>query len=69
MELYDKEDIKKSLKEAMDKELQPFEMSIAMLVQKYGFVDLDGKSIIGIHRACMICDEILRNQFDEKGLR
>jgi len=69
MEFFDIEDVKKSLNDAQHKELQPFELAIARLVRDFGGVNLDDLSIIGIHRACNICDEILKKQFDEKGLR
>lgn len=69
MEFFDKEDIKKSFREAQEKELQPFELAISRLVKELGIINLDDKTIIGVHRICLLADEILGKQFDKKGLR
>jgi len=69
MEFFEREDIKKSLREAQEKELQPFELSISRLVRELGMINLDDQTIINVHRVCLLVDEILGKQFDQNGLR
>jgi len=69
MDFFDIEEIKKSLIDARVKELQPFELAISRIVRDLGGINFDDKTIIGIHRSCLLVDEILGKQFDKKGLR
>ncbi len=66
MELFDDEEIQRSIAEAMSKEMQPYELAVARLVKDFSGVHLDEKLIMGIHRACAIAEDILRKQFNGK---
>ena len=67
MDLFEVDELRKSLAKVREEELQPYEMAIARLVRDLGGLShLDEKSIIGIHRVCTRCDEVLRDQFKGK---
>jgi hypothetical protein len=66
MELFDSEEMRRSVVEAMNKELQPYERAIAQMMKDFSGVQLDEKLIIGIHRSCSLCKEILQKQFSGK---
>ena len=63
-ELFNKEEIKKSLEMAKSVELQPFEQAVARMAREDGNINLNDQDIIAIHRVCTLCDEILRKQFN-----
>jgi len=63
-EFFTQEDIRKSLELAKHEELQPFEHAVARMAREEGMIFLSDKDIIAIHRVCMLCDEILRKQFN-----
>jgi hypothetical protein len=66
MDFFNIDELKKSLAKVRDDELQPFEMAIARLARDLGDIHLDDRSIIGIHRVCEKCKEVLKDQFKEK---
>jgi hypothetical protein len=63
-EVFDKEEVRKSLEMAKEVELQPFEQAVARMAREEGGIDLDDRDIVAIHRVCNLCDEILRKQFN-----